>query len=187
MSSIPVRALAAEVRMLLVDVDGVLTDGTLYYGAEGETLKAFHVRDGLGIRLLLHEGIEVAAISARKTPVLEQRIRDLRIAHAFFGRDDKEAALEEIVDTLRIPEGEIAYIGDDILDLPVMRRVGLPIAVNDAHRFVLEEAAWVTLLPGGKGAVREVADGLLEARGRLVEACESLLREGLGQGDLTTA
>lgn len=179
MSSIPVRSLAAEVQLLVLDVDGVLTDGTLYYGADGELLKAFHVRDGLGIRLLLHEGVEVAIISARRSAPLEKRVRDLRIAHIFMGQDDKQAALEEVLSTLRIPAAQVAYIGDDILDVPVMRRVGLPIAVNDAHPFVLEEASWVTSLPGGRGAVREVADGLLESRGRLREACEALLSEGL--------
>jgi len=182
MSSVPARAIAAEVRMLALDVDGVMTDGRLWYGAEGEVLKAFHVRDGLGIRLLMHEGVDVAIISARRAPALDRRIRDLGIAHVFVGRDDKESALDEILETLRVPATQIAYVGDDILDLPVMRRIGLPIAVADAHPLVREEAAWVTSLPGGTGAVREVADALLHARGRLREASESLLATGLRRG-----
>lgn len=161
--------------MLVLDVDGVLTDGRLYYGAEGEVLKAFHVRDGLGVKLLLAEGIDVAVISGRTAPALSARLADMHVAHAFVGRDDKHAAFEELVRTLCVPEAQIAYVGDDVLDLPVLRRVGLPIAVADAHPLVRAEAVWITEAAGGRGAAREVADGLLEVRGRLRDACEDLL------------
>ncbi len=184
MSGLPAhaRALAADVRMLVLDVDGVLTDGTLYYGADGEVLKGFHVRDGFGVKLLLSEGIDVAVISGRTTPALSRRLADMRVAHAFVGRDDKSAAFDELIATLRVPEAQVAYVGDDVLDLPVLRRVGLPIAVADAHPLVRAEAAWITSAAGGGGAAREVADGLLEARGRLRDACEELLT-GLGGGE----
>jgi len=178
-SNVPEQA--RIVSMLVLDVDGVLTDGTLYYGAEGELLKAYHVRDGLGVRLLLQEGVDVAVISARRAPVLEKRLSDLRIQHTYLGCDDKVTAFEELVAATRHPEERVAFVADDVLDLDVMRRVGLPIAVADAHPAVRREAAWVTEAPGGRGAVREVSDALLTARGRLEEACAVLLL-GVGGG-----
>lgn len=176
MTTVPdaVRDRAASVSMLVLDVDGVLTDGTLYYGAEGELLKAFHVRDGLGLRLLMQEGLDVAVISARRAPVLEKRLADLRIEHAYLGRDDKLKAYQELTAATGHDAARIAFVGDDLLDLEVLRRVGLPIAVADAHRLIQREVAWITGAPGGRGAVREVCDGLLEARGRLEAACEAL-------------
>jgi 3-deoxy-D-manno-octulosonate 8-phosphate phosphatase (KDO 8-P phosphatase) len=177
MSALPprVRALAAEVALVVLDVDGVLTDGTLYYGADGEVLKAFHVRDGLGVRVLLREGIEVAVISGRRSAALERRLGDLGITHAYLGRDDKGAAFDELLEATGVPASRTAHVGDDIIDLPLLRRVALPIAVCDAHPLALEAAAHVTTLPGGKAVVREVADLLLEARGRLPGAYEDLL------------
>ncbi len=169
-----VRARAAEVRALVLDVDGVLTDGTLYYGPDGEHLKAFHVRDGLGLRLLRQEGIVVAVISAKDSEPLARRLRDLKVEHALLGREDKARALGELCARVGITEQEVAYIGDDILDLPVLARVGLPITVSDGHPLVRQRVQWVTEAAGGHGAVREVADALLEASGRLGAACEAL-------------
>lgn len=182
-----VRQRAASIRLLVLDVDGVLTDGSLTYGPEGESTKTFHVRDGLGIRLLGHEGIDVAVLSARKSPALLARCRDLWIPHVLAGRDDKLRALRELLEATGIAAERVAHVGDDILDLPVMRHVGLGIAVRDAHPLVLAEAAWITDLPGGRGAVREIADGLLDARGRLRIASESLLEHAVGKDDLTKA
>lgn len=170
-----VRSRAARIRLLLLDVDGVLTDGLLWYGPQGEELKAFHVRDGLGIRLLRQEGIVVAVLSAKRSPALERRVRDLRVDHALLGRDDKSRGLDELLAAAGAGPEAVAHVGDDLLDLPVMRRVGLGIAPADAHPMVRREADWVTEAGGGRGAVREVADGLLEARDRLSQAHEALL------------
>ncbi len=170
------RSEAARVRLLILDVDGVLTDGRLLYGPEGELLKAFDVKDGLGLKLLMREGIEVAIISARNTPALRKRLSELGVARLYLGRSDKEAALNELLSRLSVNLEEVAYCGDDVLDLPVLRRVGLSIAPADAHPKVRDEVAWVTDRPGGRGAVREIADWLLEARGRLDDAVEELLQ-----------
>jgi len=169
------RQRQAAVRLLACDVDGVLTDGTLYYGERGEALKAFHVRDGLGLRLLRERGVELAVISARTSPALERRLADLRIRHYLPGREDKWAALAGLLGELGIAAAEAGFAGDDLLDLPAMRQVGLAIAVADAHPRVRAEAHWVTAAAGGRGAVREIADALLDARGELTAAEAALL------------
>lgn len=175
------RERAAAVRALVLDVDGVLTDGTLWYGPDGEIMKAFSVRDGLGLRLLKIEGLAVAVISAKRSAALAARLRDLDIAHVYLGREDKLRALDELVTTLSILPAQMAYVGDDLLDLPALDVVGLPITVADAHPRVRARAAWVTQALGGRGAVREIAEGLLEARGRL-ETVYDLLTSQLTRG-----
>lgn len=174
---------AARIRLLVLDADGVLTNGRLYYGDTGEVLKAFHARDGLGLRLLRNEGIQLAVISGRAAPALARRLADLRFHHVLLARDDKRAALDECMASAGVTAEETAFVGDDVLDLVGMRAVGLSIAVADAHWLVRREAAWVTQLPGGEGAVREVADALLSARGRLDAAVEELLRDHVGCGE----
>ncbi|MDQ3037165.1 MAG: HAD hydrolase family protein [Myxococcota bacterium] len=174
------RARFAAVRALVLDVDGVLTDGALTYGPDGEVVKVFHVRDGLGIRLAQREGIVVAMITAKRSPMLSRRLAELEVMHVLDGREDKGAALAELAASLDLAQHELAFVGDDVLDLAAMRAAGLAIAVADAHPFVLEEAAWVTHERGGRGAVREVCDALLDARGRLRAACEDLAR-GIGR------
>ena len=169
------RERAAKVRLLILDVDGVLTDGTLYYGADGETLKAFHVRDGLGIKLLAQEHIAVAVITAKSGGPLSRRLRDLDIEHVHMGREDKRAALDDLLSTIGCGLDETAYVGDDLVDLPVMRVVGLPITVADGHAMAKAAAAWVTQRGGGRGAVREIADALLDARGRSEAAAAAYL------------
>jgi len=168
------RARLAVVRALALDVDGVLTDGSLTYGPEGEALKTFHVRDGLGVRLLLREEIAVAVITARRSPMLTRRMAELGVVHVLDGREDKAVALRELAGALGVTLDAIAFVGDDVLDLPALRAAGLAIAVSDAHPMVCEEAAWVTRERGGRGAVREVCDAILEARGRLRAACDEL-------------
>ena len=172
------RDRAASIRLLVLDVDGVLTDGRLYYGADGEALKSFDVKDGLGLRLLMNEGVGVAVISARGAPPLRARLAELSITHALLAREDKLSALTELLDVTGVALEEVAYVGDDIIDLPVLRVVGLPITVRDAHTLVRSEVAWVTSARGGRGAVREIADGLLAARGRLEASCNALLEAG---------
>ncbi len=149
------------VRLLVLDVDGVLTDGRLYYGADGEALKVFHVRDGHGIKALLAAGIEVAIISGRRSPALERRARELGILHVHQGIEEKGSALTTLLETLAIPAEETACLVDDTPDLPMMAIVGVPVAVADAHPTVVKAARWVTRCAGGQGAVRELADHLL--------------------------
>ncbi len=165
----------ARIRLLILDVDGVLTDGTLYYGASGEATKAFNVRDGLGLRLLMQSGIELGVITARRGGALERRMADLGITHFYQGRDDKGAALDELLARLQLSPKDVAYVGDDLLDLPVLRRVGLALTVSNGHAQVRREADWVTAAAGGHGAVREIADALLDARGQLEQATSVLL------------
>jgi 3-deoxy-D-manno-octulosonate 8-phosphate phosphatase (KDO 8-P phosphatase) len=169
------RDVAAAVELLILDVDGVLTDGTLYYSAEGEVLKAFHVRDGLGIKLLRQRGVEVAVISGKTGEPLKRRLEVLGIEHAYLARENKIAALEHLVETVGCEPSRVAHVGDDLIDLPVFERVGLAVAVADAHPMAREAAAWVTERPGGRGAVREIADALLETRGGLRAAFDAYL------------
>ncbi len=163
----PVAQRAAAVRLLALDVDGVLTDGTVWYGADGEALKGFHTLDGLGLRLLERGGVTTALISARESPPLRTRARDLAIPHVLIGRSDKVAAWEELLATTGIPAAEAAFMGDDLIDLGVLARAGLALAVPDAHPAVHAAAHWVTNRAGGHGAVREAAELLLAARGSL--------------------
>lgn len=159
-----VRARAEKIRLVLLDVDGVLTDGRLYYGPEGEALKAFHVRDGLGVRLLQENGVEVGIITARKSAPLERRVSDLRIRHFFPGQDDKLACYEALKKKLSLDDNEIAYVGDDLIDLPILHKVGLAVTVADGHPMVKGAVHYATEAPGGNGAVRELADLILECR-----------------------
>lgn len=179
MSGFPdaLREKLAGVRLLAMDVDGVLTDGTLYYGPRGEDLKAFHVRDGLGIRLLWNASVECAVITARESAPLARRIQDLRIEHARFGIESKGAALEQMMTKLGLAREQVAYVGDDLLDLPAMERAGIAITVQDGHPLVKERAHWVTSARGGHGAVREIADALLTSRGALEDVLRRLLDE----------
>lgn len=155
---------AAGVRLLVLDVDGVMTDGRLYYDADGREFKSFHVRDGYGIKRLMEAGVTVAVISGRRSQSAAGRMAELGIRHVMLGREDKDRALDELLAGLGVPASAAACVGDDAPDLPVMRRVGLPIAVADCHASVAGAAAWRTSLPGGAGAVREVCDLLLAAR-----------------------
>jgi 3-deoxy-D-manno-octulosonate 8-phosphate phosphatase (KDO 8-P phosphatase) len=158
------RELAAAVRLLVLDVDGVLTDGRLWFGPEGEALKVFHVRDGHGIKQLRESGVEVAVISGRRSRAVESRMRELGVSQVIQGADDKQAALDGLLASLGMSAGEAACLVDDLPDLPLVRSVGLPAAVADAHPSVLAEVRHVTRLPGGHGAVREFCDWLLSSR-----------------------
>ena len=155
---------AARVRLLVLDVDGVLTDGRLYYGARGETLKVFHVRDGLGLKLLAGAGVTLAVISGRRSSMTARRCRELGVRHLVQGVEDKLAAFHRLRGRLGMSASVCACVGDDVPDVPLMREVGLSFAVADAHEQAREAADVVTRLPGGKGAVREVCDYLLQAR-----------------------
>jgi 3-deoxy-D-manno-octulosonate 8-phosphate phosphatase (KDO 8-P phosphatase) len=155
---------ARRIRLLVLDVDGVLTDGRLYFGPEGEALKAFHVRDGAGLVALRRAGVGVAIISGRDSPAVTLRARELGIEHLRQGIHDKGRALEELCAALGLRPEDCACVGDDTPDLPLFERAALAVAVADAHPALRERAHHVTTLPGGNGAVREVCDLLLRAR-----------------------
>ncbi|MEY0962948.1 3-deoxy-manno-octulosonate-8-phosphatase KdsC [Providencia alcalifaciens] len=161
---------AAKVKLLICDVDGVMSDGLIYMGNNGEELKAFNVRDGYGIRCLLTSNIEVAIITGRKAKLLEDRAQTLGITYLYQGQSDKLLAYQQLLDTLQLSDEQIAYIGDDLIDWPVMAKVGLSVAVADAHPLLLPKANYITRLGGGKGAVRELCDLILLSQGKLEEA-----------------
>ena len=154
----------ARVQLLVLDVDGVLTDGRLYFGARGEALKVFHVRDGHGIKLLMGAGVEVAAVSGRRSSAVAKRMRELGVPHVMQACSDKVAALQRLTRRLGLDPLNCACICDDTPDLPLMSAVGLAGAVADAHPLVLSAAHWIAKTEGGRGAVRELCDALLRAR-----------------------
>ena len=161
---------AQKIKLLICDVDGVMSDGIIYQGNSGEELKAFNVRDGYGIRCLLTSDIEVAIITGRKAKLLEDRCATLGITHLYQGQTDKLLAFRELLDTLSLNAEQVAYIGDDLIDWPVMAEVGLSVTVADAHPVLLPRADYVTRIAGGRGAVREICDLLLIAQGKFDEA-----------------
>jgi len=163
--SAELREVAAGIALLVLDVDGVMTDGRLWFGAEGELLKVFHVRDGFGIKRLRAADVEVAVISGRRSDAVARRMDELGVVHVAQGVEDKGAAIRELLASLGLDGRRAACLADDAPDLPMMRAVGLPAAVADAHPAVLAAARHVTSLPGGAGAVREFCDWLLAERG----------------------
>ncbi|WP_380179821.1 3-deoxy-manno-octulosonate-8-phosphatase KdsC [Kalamiella sp. sgz302252] len=165
-----VMARAREVKLLICDVDGVMSDGIIYQGNSGEELKAFNVRDGYGIRCLLTSGVEVAIITGRKAKLLEDRCATLGITHLYQGQSDKLLAFRELLDTLSVSPEQVAYIGDDLIDWPVMAEVGLSVTVADAHPVLLPRADYVTRIAGGRGAVREICDLILIAQDKFDKA-----------------
>jgi 3-deoxy-D-manno-octulosonate 8-phosphate phosphatase (KDO 8-P phosphatase) len=158
--------LAARIRLLILDVDGTLTDGRLYLGPRGEALKVFNVRDGQGIKRLDAAGVQVAVISGRRSKMVEVRCRELGVEHVIQGAEDKVIAFEKLRTRLKIEASESACVGDDSPDVPLMKAVKLAFAVADAHPEALRAAHVVTSLAGGHGAVREVCDYLLASRRR---------------------
>jgi 3-deoxy-D-manno-octulosonate 8-phosphate phosphatase (KDO 8-P phosphatase) len=156
---------SAEIALLVLDVDGVLTDGRLWYGPDGESCKAFNVRDGHGIRQLVAAGVGVAVISGRRSPAVTARMRELGVSDVAQGVGDKARALAELLKRNAIEARRVACLVDDTPDLGLMAAVGLPAAVADAHPAVLAAAKHVTRARGGQGAVREFCDWLLESRG----------------------
>ena len=155
---------AARIRLLVLDVDGVMTDGRLHYGPDGDEWKAFHVRDGMGIKLAMRAGIEVAVISGRGGGAVEKRLKELGVHHMLLQREDKDTALEELSAELKIGRNAIACVGDDTPDLALIESCAIGIAVADAHPSGRAAADWSTALPGGRGAVREVCDMLVASR-----------------------
>ncbi|MBS0516752.1 MAG: HAD hydrolase family protein [Proteobacteria bacterium] len=158
---------AARIKLAVFDVDGVLTDGRLWYAADGSELKAFHAHDGAGMKRLAAAGIEIAVITARSSHVVSVRMAELGIVHVYQGRADKLACFEHLLKALQLEPADACYTGDDVVDLAPMQRAGLSIAPANAHPYVREHAAWRTRQAGGNGAAREVCDLLLAAQGKL--------------------
>lgn len=157
---------ASGIRMLLLDVDGVLTDGKLYFDHNGNETKAFDTRDGLGIKAMQRSGIEVAVITGRSSNAVTQRMQQLGVQHVYQGREDKLNAFEDLLDKTGFEATEVCYAGDDWIDIPVLLRVGLAVSVADADKLVKQHAHWVTGRKGGDAAVREICNLILEAQGK---------------------
>jgi len=170
------RARAQGIRLLVLDVDGVLTDGRLYYGANGEELKAFHIRDGLGLKLLRGSGVEVAIVTGRMSRAVELRAENLGLLYVFQGVSDKLAVFEQLLAKFALRAAAVAAIGDDLPDVPVLRRCGFAACVPEASAPVRGHAHYVTDRPGGSGAVREVCDLLLTAQGKLEGAMHEFIK-----------
>jgi len=158
---------AANIRLVVFDVDGVLTDGSLYVGADGQEYKAFYARDGMGMKMLQATGVIIGIITAKDSPVVTFRMQELGIKHVYQGQLDKLEAFHNLCDQLQLEPQQVAYVGDDINDIPVMLRVGLAIAVADAHFLVAKHAHWQTKFMGGRGAAREVCELIMQAQGTL--------------------
>lgn len=154
-----------RIKLLLFDVDGVLTDGSIIYNDNGAETKTFNVKDGLGIKLLMEAGIRVGIVTGRTSKALYHRCKNLGISLVFDGIHEKASVLELISEKTGLLSEEIAFVGDDLLDLPLLRRVGLSIAVADAHETVIEHADMITSAKGGAGAVREICEAILKAKG----------------------
>jgi 3-deoxy-D-manno-octulosonate 8-phosphate phosphatase (KDO 8-P phosphatase) len=171
-----ILARAAQIKLIIFDVDGVLTDGSLYLGDDGQEYKAFNSQDGHGLVMLQQTGVKVGIITGRTSKVVEIRMQSLGIEHLYQGQRDKRPAYSELKHTLGVSDTQVAYVGDDVVDLPVMSQVGLAIAVQDAHAFTRKHAHWVTASAGGKGAAREICELIMQAQGNLESHLQSYLR-----------
>jgi 3-deoxy-D-manno-octulosonate 8-phosphate phosphatase (KDO 8-P phosphatase) len=166
---------ARQVKLMIFDVDGILTDGKLLFGPEGETIKIFHVLDGHGIRLLQQSGIQTAIISARQSPMVMQRAQELGIEHVWLGMQDKLAAFAALLDKTGLTPADCGYIGDDVIDLPILSRAGFSASVPNGHADVRSRVDHVTKASGGNGAVREICDLILQAQDKYLPLMESYL------------
>lgn len=163
---IPVRVMeqARQIRLLILDVDGVLTDGKLFFDYLGNEFKAFHAHDGHGIKMLQQTGVEIAVISGRESLIVTKRMEELDVSLVYQNQRDKRAAFADLLKKLDLTPEQVAYVGDDVVDLPIMTQVGLAIAVADANEAVIACADWTTKLGGGLGAVREVCDMIMQSQ-----------------------
>lgn len=171
-----ISAIAAKIRLAIFDVDGVLSDGTLFYTDSGMHLKGFHVHDGVGIKMLQSAGVEVAIITSHNTEVVAIRANDLGIEHLYQGYHNKIPAFEDLLSKLNVTEDQVCYVGDDLPDLPIISRVGLGVTVANAQPFIQQHAKWQTQKSGGHGAVREVCEMILQAQGKLQQAQEKYMQ-----------
>ena len=166
---------AKPIKLLVLDVDGVLTDGKLYFSNSGDELKAFSSLDGQGIKMLQSSGVEVAIITGRQSELVKRRAQNLGIKQLIQGREDKLTALDELRLNVGVDYPQIAYLGDDLPDLAAIRKVGLGMTVANGHSYVAEQADWQTRASGGDGAVREVCELIMRAQGTLLGAWEQYL------------
>ncbi|MDE2343234.1 MAG: hypothetical protein KGL63_07555 [Betaproteobacteria bacterium] len=157
---------AKSIRFAAFDVDGVMTNGALTFDSEGRECKSFHVRDGLGLKLMQQAGITLAIITGRNSPIVEARARELGIRHIIQGSQDKRAACQSLLDRLGLGWDACAYMGDDLPDLPVLRRCALAMTVPEAPEAIRSQVHWIAPLRGGEGAVRSAAEMILDARGQ---------------------
>ena len=153
-----------KIKLLILDVDGVLTDGNLYYSDTGTDIKTFHVQDGLGIRMLQNSGIEIGVITGHNSPLIQIRMQALKVPHIYQGQEHKQNAFEELLNKLNLAPEQACYFGDDLPDLPLMRRAGFAITVPNVTMLAKKEADWITTAPGGCGAVREVCELIMRVQ-----------------------
>ncbi|WP_394130296.1 3-deoxy-manno-octulosonate-8-phosphatase KdsC [Shewanella maritima] len=161
---------AKKIKLLICDVDGVFSDGRIYLSNAGEETKAFHTRDGYGVRSLLSSDIAVAVITGRKSQIVENRMTALGVTHIYQGIDDKFVPFKALLESYQVTPDEVAYIGDDMVDLPVMKAVGLSVCVADGHPYVMKHCDMTTSINGGHGALRELTDLILLSQGKLESA-----------------
>ena len=169
------RERASKIRMLVLDVDGVLTDGKLFFDHAGNEMKAFHTRDGLGMKALQRSGIEVAVITGRKSEAVAHRMAQLGIEHVYQGREDKLNAFLHLLNATGLDPHQVCFAGDDWIDLPVLLRAGLAVSVADAEERVRESAHYITSRNGGDGAVREICNMILSAQGKDKDILDQIL------------
>ena len=165
MSESEILEKAKSIKLVIFDVDGVLTDGSLFFGDDGQEYKAFNSQDGHGMKMLQESGVRVAIITGRTSEVVKHRMDNLKIDLVYQGQLDKLPAYRQILDDLQLQSHEVAYVGDDVVDLPVMIRVGLAITVANAHELARQHAHWVTPRSGGNGAARDVCELIMKAQG----------------------
>jgi 3-deoxy-D-manno-octulosonate 8-phosphate phosphatase (KDO 8-P phosphatase) len=170
-----VIAQAKNIRLLLLDVDGIFTDGVLYLGEQEYNTKGFHIQDGLGIKLLIRTGLQIGIISGKKADYLPGRFQSIGIKHIYLGYEEKLPVYEQLKKKLNIADHEIAYMGDDLLDLPILTRVGLAVTVPDGNDAVKKYVHYITQRMGGRGAVREVCDLIMHAQGHYDSVLKSFL------------
>lgn len=166
---------AKNIKLVIFDVDGVMTDGGLFFDNNGGEYKAFNSLDGHGLRMLQECGVKVAIITGRKSALVEHRMRDLGVTLLYQGYRDKTPAFEALLKEVNLDKDEITYVGDDVVDLPIMSQLDFAIAVQNAHPFVKQHAHWITSRSGGYGAVRDVCEFILEAKGLLDDKLHSYL------------
>lgn len=154
----------SPIQLLVLDVDGVLTSGSVYYSNQGLEMKAFHIQDGLGLKLLQKAGLEIAVISAKQSDIVERRLKELNVSHVYLGYEEKLPAFEDLKIKTKLDNKQIAYMGDDLLDMPILKRVGFSITVPGAPDIIKQEVHWITKKRGGRGAVREACDFILHTK-----------------------
>jgi 3-deoxy-D-manno-octulosonate 8-phosphate phosphatase (KDO 8-P phosphatase) len=166
---------AKKIKLIIFDVDGVLTDGSLFIGDDKQEYKSFNSKDGHGMKMLIRSGVDIGIITGRTSKVVEHRMGDLGIKHVFQGCHDKLPVYEKLIAELKLSPEETAFVGDDVVDLPIMLKAGLSITVNDGHHLAKNYAHWATPANGGQGAAREICEMIMHAQGNYGTAMEKYL------------